>query len=64
MFKTFAVEVNCFHVTHILANLMIDSIHAWLEKYYRLPWPGVYNYGIYLIAETLGMYETSLSFIL
>ncbi len=25
-------EVNWLHVTHILANVIIDSIHTWLEK--------------------------------
>ncbi len=26
------VEVNWFHATHVLSNLIIDSIHAWLKK--------------------------------
>ncbi len=33
-----AVEVNWFHVTHALAHLIINSIHAWLAKDYRLPY--------------------------
>ncbi len=29
--------INWFHVTHLLANLIISSIHAWLDRNYRLP---------------------------
>ncbi len=31
------VEVNWFPVTYILANLITNSIHAWLTKDYRSP---------------------------
>lgn len=32
-----AVEINWFHIIHALVNSMIDSIHAWLKKDYKLP---------------------------
>ncbi len=30
------VEINCFHATHVIADLLIDSFYSRLDKYCRL----------------------------
>lgn len=42
-----AVEVNGINVTHVLANLMLDSGYTWLEKDHRLS--GIWNCCICII---------------
>ncbi len=47
------VEENCFHVTYILANLITNSIHAWLTKDYRSSGMCFVTYPVPIFSKTL-----------